>query len=245
MNPQQTSQFTVSPIPFHKHTGTDSPQIPFIGLSDTPTSYSGQAGKVATVNATESGLEFDSAAATTLSVEDGSTTVTPVTVVKFTSGAIVTNGGGGEANVAIAGAGGTVTTVSVVTANGVSGSVANPTTTPAITLSLGAIAPTKITATIVTVSAQAFDGTLGNIFTRTLAGSETFTQSGFTTGQCFMVRVQQGSGTSYTVTWWSGVTWITSGAAAPVQTTTSNGYTTYGFICTASNNFDGYYMATQ
>jgi len=40
--------------------------------------------------------------------------------------------------------GGTVTTVSVVTANGVSGSVANPTTTPAITLTLGAITPSSI-----------------------------------------------------------------------------------------------------
>jgi hypothetical protein len=37
------------------------------------------------------------------------------------------------------GGGGTVTNVSVVTANGVSGSVANPTTTPAITLTLGDI----------------------------------------------------------------------------------------------------------
>lgn len=41
---------------------------------------------------------------------------------------------------------GTVTTVSVVTANGVSGSVATPTTTPAITLTLGAITPTTIVA---------------------------------------------------------------------------------------------------
>jgi hypothetical protein len=41
---------------------------------------------------------------------------------------------------------GTVTSVSVVTANGVSGSVADPTTTPAITLSLGAITPTSVAA---------------------------------------------------------------------------------------------------
>ncbi len=40
---------------------------------------------------------------------------------------------------------GTVTTVSVVTANGVSGTVATATTTPAITLALGAIAPTTST----------------------------------------------------------------------------------------------------
>lgn len=41
---------------------------------------------------------------------------------------------------------GTVTSVSVTTANGVSGSVANPTTTPAITLTLGAITPSSINA---------------------------------------------------------------------------------------------------
>lgn len=39
---------------------------------------------------------------------------------------------------------GTVTSVSVVTANGVSGSVATPTTTPAITLTLGAITPSTV-----------------------------------------------------------------------------------------------------
>lgn len=52
---------------------------------------------------------------------------------------ILTAGGGG-------GGSGTVTTVSVTTANGVSGSVANPTTTPAITLALGDITPTSIVA---------------------------------------------------------------------------------------------------
>lgn len=39
---------------------------------------------------------------------------------------------------------GTVTSVSVTTANGVSGVVATPTTTPAITLTLGAITPTTV-----------------------------------------------------------------------------------------------------
>lgn len=42
---------------------------------------------------------------------------------------------------------GTVTTVSVATANGVSGTVATATTTPAITLTLGAITPTSVAAT--------------------------------------------------------------------------------------------------
>lgn len=48
-------------------------------------------------------------------------------------------GGGG-------GGSGTVTSVSVTTANGVSGTVASATTTPAISLSLGAITPTSVVA---------------------------------------------------------------------------------------------------
>lgn len=48
---------------------------------------------------------------------------------------------------------GTVSTVSVTTANGVSGSVANATTTPAITITLGAITPSSV------VSSGAVSGT--------------------------------------------------------------------------------------
>ncbi len=50
------------------------------------------------------------------------------------------SGGGG-------GGSGTVTSVSVATAHGISGTVANPTTTPAITLTLGAITPSSVAAT--------------------------------------------------------------------------------------------------
>lgn len=53
------------------------------------------------------------------------------------SGDLVVGGGGGS---------GTVTSVSVTTANGVSGSVATATTTPAISLTLGAITPTSVAA---------------------------------------------------------------------------------------------------
>lgn len=98
---------------------------------------------------------------------------------------------------------------------------------------------------ITAMAAQALDGSLGNIFTRTLAGSEVFTQSNFSIGQPVIVKVRQGSGTTYTVTWFGGITWITPGALAPVQTITSNGYTSYGFVCTGSNTFDGYLLASQ
>ena len=54
------------------------------------------------------------------------------------SGDLVIAGGGGGS--------GTVTSVSVTAANGVNGSVATATTTPAITLTLGAITPTSVVA---------------------------------------------------------------------------------------------------
>lgn len=72
-----------------------------------------------------------------------------------------------------AGSGGTVTTVSVVTANGVSGSVANATTTPAITLVLGAIIPTSVAAS----------GTVtGSNLSGTNTGDQTITLTGDVTG---------------------------------------------------------------
>ena len=49
-------------------------------------------------------------------------------------------------------AGGSVTSVSVTTANGVSGSVSNPTTTPAISLVLGAITPSSVNAVVLSGS---------------------------------------------------------------------------------------------
>ena len=57
----------------------------------------------------------------------------PLSVIPLVG--VIGGGGGGS---------GTVTSVAVTTAAGVSGSVANPTTTPAITLTLGAITPTLV-----------------------------------------------------------------------------------------------------
>lgn len=71
-----------------------------------------------------------------------STSTITSTIVKDTDGTAWANAAwtasGGSGN-------GTVTTLSVVTANGVSGTVATATTTPAITLALGAITPTAVT----------------------------------------------------------------------------------------------------
>lgn len=71
---------------------------------------------------------------------------------------------------------GTVTSVSVVTANGVSGSVATATTTPAITLTLGAITPTTVNGNTFTTGTYTLTGAGGKVFTfnntMTLAGTD-------------------------------------------------------------------------
>jgi hypothetical protein len=109
---------------------------------------------------------------------------------------------------------GTVTTVSVATANGVSGSVANATTTPAITLTLGNIVPTSVAATArvtsgvvpltITGAAVATDASLGNYFYVTLTNAASTAVSNPTNpvdGQVITYEfTQNGSGTNL-VTW--------------------------------------------
>ncbi len=69
---------------------------------------------------------------------------------------------------------GSVTDVSVVTANGVSGSVATSTTTPAITLTLGAITPTTVNGLTITSTT----GTLTLTNGKTLSVANTLSFSG-------------------------------------------------------------------
>ena len=80
------------------------------------------------------------------------------------------SGGGGT---------GTVTTVSVVSANGVSGTVANATTTPAITIALGAITPTSVNTVVISGSSTP---TLAVTGTTTVSGSNTGDQTITLTG---------------------------------------------------------------
>jgi len=72
---------------------------------------------------------------------------------------------------------GTVTSVSVTTSAGVSGTVANPTTTPAITVALGAITPTSVAASS-TVTGSNLSGNNTGDQTITLTGDVTGSGTG-------------------------------------------------------------------
>lgn len=96
MNPNNQEQYKVVPVPFHKHTGSDSPAVPFLNLSDVPKSYSGKSGTVATVNSTETGLVFSASPKQNLFSEidvAGQTTVTansPTTALTLVAGTSIT-----------------------------------------------------------------------------------------------------------------------------------------------------------
>lgn len=83
-------------------------------------------------------------------------------------------GGGG-------GGGGSVTGFTFTNANGISGVVTSPTTTPTLTLSLGAITPTTVTASGA-ISASNFNGTFNGTFSGTSSGTNTGNQTITLTG---------------------------------------------------------------
>jgi hypothetical protein len=84
-------------------------------------------------------------------------------------------------NLVISGTG-TVTSLSITTANGISGSVVTPTSTPAITLTLGAITPTSIRGVIPNALSTGFTLSGGTSVSKTLTVPLDASVSGTNTG---------------------------------------------------------------
>jgi hypothetical protein len=78
----------------------------------------------------------------------------------------------------------------------------------------------------------------GNVQTRTLAASETFTFSNPNNGATYILIVRQAAAGNYTITWPS-VSW--SGGSTPTMTATANKYDVYTFVY-ANNIYYGSYV---
>jgi hypothetical protein len=149
------------------------------------------------------------------------------------SGKYLTTDGSNTSWAAVSGgAGGTVTSVSVTTANGVSGVVATPTITPAITLTLGAITPTSVAATGA-VSGSNLSGTNTGDQTNISGNAATVTTNANLTGPITSV----GNATSVASQTGTGSTFVMQ--ASPTLTTPALGTPTSGLLNSCTSNPSG------
>jgi hypothetical protein len=113
---------------------------------------------------------------------------------------------------------GTVTTFSVVTANGVSASVANPTTTPAATFSLGAITPSSVA--IGAGSAITSSGAGGALGTGAFVAAAPCTAFGTAAGTCAQGGVITAGGPTGSATVAPIITYNAAGQLTTVSSAT-------------------------
>jgi hypothetical protein len=180
------------------------------------------------VNPTNHRLLVDLGSGSGVTLQTNGTNNGSQTLLNLVAGTNITltDNGSGSITIASSGGSGTVTSVSVATANGVSGTVATSTTTPAITLTLGAITPTTVNG--VTFSGS---GSIANSGTSSLTG---FTGSGTHSG------TSSGTNTGdQTITLTGGVTGSGTGSFAATVVTNANltgGVTSVGNATTVVTN---------
>jgi len=84
-----------------------------------------------------------------------------------------------------------------------------------------------------------FDMDQSNVHMVTLGDNRTLAVSNVDVGQKFLVRLQQDSTGSRTVTWWSNIQWA-EGGTEPTLTTTADKADLFGFLSPSGGYYDGF-----
>src|SRR3990167_2682989 len=148
--------------------------------------------------------------------EDGSPKLRPVTL-KVTNGTLTDNGDG-SVSLLTGGGSGTVTSVSVVTANGVSGSVATATTTPAITLTLGDITPSAVQISGLTASEIVITDASKNLASAAVATYPSLTELTYVKGVSSAIQTQIDAKAATNQTMYIGTTAVAINRASAALT---------------------------
>lgn len=171
-----------------------------------------------------SGGSFVAASGSTINLTNGTVTLPAALALPSMTGHageyLTTNGT--TASWAVVAGTGTVTSASVVTANGVSGSVATATTTPAITLTLGDITPSKVNGNTITTGTGTL--TLGSATLNAGAGG-TLGSAAFTAASAYEVPLTFSTGLTRST---NTVTVNTSQNIATLSNLTTNGFVKTG-----------------
>lgn len=97
------------------------------------------------------------------------------------------------------------------------------------------------TYTAVSGASPSLDLNTSKSFALTLSANATLSVANVEVGDVFMIDVTQASsGGPYTLTHFSGITWMTSDGNAPTLPTTASKKITYGFKCVATDTYLGY-----
>jgi len=83
-----------------------------------------------------------------------------------------------------------------------------------------------------------FDLALKQIYTVVLGGNRVLAVSNAAVGKPFIIRLKQDGTGSRTVTWWSTINWVND--TTPTLGTAVSSVDVYGFLCTSTDNYDGY-----